>query len=143
MIQRIQSVWLLLAAICGFLTTEAAIFKATLQGNGQPYSMMATDSLLLFAVIMGTACLCLIGIFLFKKRPIQFKLSIIGIILSVLALALQVKMVEGYKSTTPTMIKGTYQFGGLLPVLMIIFLILAARAIYKDEKLVKSLDRLR
>jgi hypothetical protein len=142
MIQRIQSVWLLLAAICGFLTTEAPVFKAVLAGNSQPYMLMATDSLLLFAVIMGTACLCLIAIFLFKRRPTQFKLSVICIILSAIALALQVRMVETYK-TTPGIVKGTYQIGGLLPVLMIIFLILAARGIYKDQKLVKSLDRLR
>jgi len=58
-------------------------------------------------------------------------------------IALEVWKVESYKSSTATITKGTYQWGGLLPVAIIIFLILAARGIYKDEKLVKSLDRLR
>jgi hypothetical protein len=142
MIQRIQSIWLLLAAIAGFLITEAPIFKATLANNVQR-SVMATDSLLLFALIIGIACLCVIGIFLFKKRPTQIRLCIICIILSIVAVALEVKNVEDYKTATPGLVKGTYQLGALLPILMIIFLIMAARAIYKDQKLVKSLDRLR
>jgi hypothetical protein len=136
-----QSVWLLLTALCGFMTTETALFKATL-ANNVVFSLMATGSLLLFAVLIGIACLAAIGIFLFKKRPTQFKLCIIGIILAILAVALEVMKVENYKTATP-MVRGTYQWGGLLPVLMIIFLIMAARGIYKDEKLVKSLDRLR
>jgi hypothetical protein len=142
MIQRIQSVWLLLAAVAGFMTTEAPVFKATLPSNVL-YSLMATDSLLLFALLIGISCLALIAIFLFKQRPTQFKICIIGIILAIVAIALQVKEVEDYKAKTPAMVKGTYQLGGLLPVLMIIFLIMAARGIYKDQKLVKSLDRLR
>ncbi len=142
MIQRMQSVWLLLAAVCGFMTTEAAIFKAMLANNTQG-TVMASNSLLLFALLIGISCLAVIGIFFFKKRPTQFKLSIIGIILAIVAVALEVKNVEDYKSANPTLVKGTYQFGALLPLLMIIFLILAARGIYKDQKLVKSLDRLR
>ena len=142
MIQRMQSVWLLLAAVCGFMTTEAAIFKATL-ANNTPGTVMASNSLLLFALLIGIACLAIIGIFFFKKRPTQFKLCIIGIILAIVAVALEVKDVEDYKSVNPALVKGTYQLGALLPLLMIIFLILAARGIYKDQKLVKSLDRLR
>jgi len=142
MIQRIQSVWLLLAAICGFLTTEAPIFKATL-ANNTLRSVMANDSLLLFAIIIGIACLCFIDIFLFKKRPTQIRLCIISIILTIVAIALEVKNVEDYKTATPGMVKGSYQFGALLPILIIVFLIMAIRGINKDQKLVKSLDRLR
>jgi len=142
MIQRIQSVWLLLAAICGFLTTEAAIFKAIMPNNAQGL-VMASNSLLLFAIIIGISCLAVIGIFFFKNRPTQLKLCVIGIVLAIVAVALEVKNVEDYKSATPGIVKGTYQLGALLPILMIIFLILAARGIYKDQKLVKSLDRLR
>lgn len=143
MIQRIQSVWLLLAALCGFLVlTDAPIFKATL-ANNVVRNLSANDSLLLFALIIGIACLSLIGIFLFKKRPTQIRLCIIGIILSIVAVVLEVKNVEDYKTATPGLVKGAYQLGALLPILMIIFLILAARGIYKDQKLVKSLDRLR
>lgn len=141
MIQRKQTIWLLLAAVCGFAMARVPIFEALLSTN-VTQQVMASDSLLLFAVIIGIACLSLISIVLFKNRALQFKLVIIAIILSVAAVALQVWKVEGYKSSV-TITKGTYEWGGLLPIAMIIFLVLAARGIYKDEKLVKSLDRLR
>jgi hypothetical protein len=38
---------------------------------------------------------------------------------------------------------GSYQGGALIPFAMFILFFLAARGIYKDEKLVKSLNRLR
>jgi len=42
-----------------------------------------------------------------------------------------------------SIVSATYLPGAFLPVLILIFLYLAARGIYKDEKLIKSLDRLR
>lgn len=141
MIQRKQTLWLLLAAICGFAMAKVSIFEAVLTTK-VIQEVMATDSLLLFAVIAGISVLCIICIFLFKNRSLQFKLVILSILLTIGAIALQVWKVEDYRKAT-ALTKGTYQWGGLLPVAMIVFLILAARGIYKDEKLVKSLDRLR
>jgi hypothetical protein len=143
MIQRIQSVWLLLAAACGFAMSKIPVFEATLSTN-VVYNLLATESLLLFAIIMGVACVAVICIFLFKNRPLQFKLVIVSIVLSIAAIAIEVWKVEDYKSINASSItRGTYYWGGLLPIIMIGLLIAAARAIYKDEKLVKSLDRLR
>ena len=143
MIQRIQSVWLLLAAACGFAMSKVPVFEATLSTNISQ-KLLATESLLLYAVVVGTSCLSVIIIFLFKNRPLQFKLTIVTIILAIIAIALEVWKVEDYKSVNAAAItKGTYQWGGLLPIAMAGLLIVAARAIYKDEKLVKSLDRLR
>jgi len=142
MIQRIQSVWLLLAAICGFLATKAPIFSGTL-ANNSAIDLVAANSLLLFAVLVGIACLCCIAIFLFKNRPIQIRLCMVNIILAIGAIALEVKNVEDFKTGPPAIAKGAYQLGALLPILIIIFLIMAIRGIYKDQKLVKSLDRLR
>jgi peptidoglycan/LPS O-acetylase OafA/YrhL len=141
MLQRIQTIWLLLAAACGFSMYKVSIFEATL-ANNVIYKLSATESLLLFAVLMSIACLSLIAIFLFKNRPLQSKIVFISILLSIAAIALEVWQIEKYKSSV-TITKGTYEFGGLLPIVMTIFLILAARGIRKDEKLVKSLDRLR
>lgn len=141
MLQRIQTIWLLLAAVCGFSMYKVSIFEATLTNN-VIYKLSATESLLLFAVLMSVACLSLIAIFLFKNRPLQSKVVLISILLSIAAIALEVWQIEKYKSSA-TITKGTYEFGGLLPIVMTILLILAARGIRKDEKLVKSLDRLR
>jgi hypothetical protein len=43
----------------------------------------------------------------------------------------------------PAPTNGGYAFGSVLPIFSLVFLILAIRGINKDEKLVKSLDRLR
>ena len=101
-----------------------------------------TESLLLFATSIGIACLALACIFLFRNRPLQFKLSVMGVVASIGLTILEVWYVEKLKNA-PALTRGSYYWGGLLPLAMIIFFILAARGIYKDERLVKSLDRLR
>ncbi|MEO5997162.1 MAG: DUF4293 domain-containing protein [Chitinophagaceae bacterium] len=141
MIQRIQSVWLLIAAVCGIALTQVPIFIGTLSNN-MVKNVLATESLLLFAVSICLAGLALFCIFLFKKRTLQFKLSVLGIILSILLIGLEVLLVENFKSAN-ALVKGSYYWGGLFPIAMVIFFILATRGIYKDERLVKSLDRLR
>jgi hypothetical protein len=141
MIQRIQSVWLALAAICGFAMAKVPLFAATLP-DGTVRHFLATESLLSFALAVGIATLATVTIFLFKNRKTQLQLVWLGILLSAVVIGLQVYSVEGFKTST-NMTQGTYQWGGLLPIAMLIFLILAARGIRKDEKLIKSLDRLR
>jgi hypothetical protein len=141
MIQRLQSVWLLLAAICGIALTQVPLFIGTL-ANNQIKQVIATESLLLFAVSICLAGLALFSIFLFKKRTLQFRLSIVGVIVSIVLIGLEVWHIEKFK-TSNALVKGSYYWGGLLPIVMTIFFILAARGIYKDERLVKSLDRLR
>ncbi len=141
MIQRIQSVWLALAAICGFAMAKVPLFSATLTDLSKR-SILATESLLAFALIVGVAAMSVVAIFLFKNRPTQYKLAITGALLSITVIGLQVYYIEGFKKANPIQ-QGTYQWGGLLPIAMVILLFMAAGAIRKDEKLIKSLDRLR
>jgi hypothetical protein len=141
MIQRKQTIWLLLAAICGFVYTQVPIFVATLGGNAVK-KYLPTESLLLFAVSIAIAALGVVAIFLFKNRPTQAKLSLFGILGSIAIIALQVWQLEQFKASDP-LLKGTYAWGSLLPIAMTVFYILALGGIRKDEKLVKSLDRLR
>lgn len=141
MIQRIQTIWLAIAAICGFAMARVPLFTATLT-DGTKRNYLASESLLSFALIIGIACLSTVAIFLFKNRPTQYKLTIIGALLSMVVIGLQVYSVENFKSTV-SIVQGTYQWGGLLPIAMMIFLFMASGGIRKDEKLIKSLDRLR
>jgi hypothetical protein len=141
MIQRIQSVWLALAAICGFAMAKVPLFTATLLDLSKR-SILASESLLSFALIIGIAAMSVVAIFLFKNRPAQYKLAIVGAILSALVIGLQVYFIEGFKKDNPIQ-QGSYQWGGLLPIAMMFLLFMAAKAIRKDEKLIKSLDRLR
>jgi Domain of unknown function (DUF4293) len=141
MIQRIQTLWLILAAACGFGMSQVALFEASLQ-NASVKRIFANESLLLFATLIATALLAVACIFLFRNRTLQFKLTVTGIFLSAGIIALEVYQIEQFRAAN-TLLKGVYQWGALLPIVMLIAFFLASRAIYKDERLVKSLDRLR
>jgi hypothetical protein len=141
MIQRKQTIWLLLAAIFAFLYTQVPLYEA-ITAMGEEIKFIPTQSLLLFAVAIGVGLIAVTAIFLFKKRPTQFKLSLVGLLLSILLIALEVWQIENFKSNT-TVAKANYSYGSLLPIAMVVLFILAIQGIRRDEKLVKSLDRLR
>jgi len=140
MIQRKQSVWLLLTALCAFGTYWLPIYKGILATGAK--LLILPDHFLLFLLVFGLGTLAAIIIFLFKKRPLQYRLSLLGILIAVAALILEYTTTESFK-TANNFQSGSYQVGAFLPFVMIILLIFAARSIRKDEKLVKSLDRLR
>lgn len=141
MIQRAQTIWLLLAAIAGFLLTRVPLYAGTLAGEPVK-SHFASESLLLLAVAIIAALCALTAVFLFKNRSAQTKLTIAGILASVAFIALEVSEAEKFGKSSG-ILKLSYLWGALLPVAMILFFILAAIYIRKDNKLIKSLERLR
>ena len=141
MIQRKQTIWLFLAAVCGFVFTQIPLFVATTALN-TIRKFVATESLLLFAVSIAVALLALATIFLFKNRPLQFRLAVTGIFVSIGLIALEVWQIEVFRNANAAS-KASYSWGSLLPIAMTIFFWLAASGISKDQKLIKSLDRLR
>ena len=66
----------------------------------------------------------------------QLRLIVLAILIEAFLLFLYVKQVQ-------TFTVGTYSLTALLHGFITLFLLLAARAINKDEKLIKSSDRLR
>ncbi|GEO10359.1 DUF4293 domain-containing protein [Segetibacter aerophilus] len=141
MIQRVQTIWLALAAGSGFLTTEVPIYAENFAGVvSREYTV--TESLLLFANDIIAAVLAVIAIFLFKNRSTQMKFTGLGIVASIILIALEVWKISEFEEANGA-VKGTYYWGALLPIAMTIFFVLAAINIRKDNKLVKSLDRLR
>ena len=141
MIQRKQTIWLLLASITGFLITQIPLYAATLAGEAIR-KFIATESLLLFAIAIIAALLGLITIFLYKNRPLQIKLSLLGFLVSIGFVALEIWKIDEFREANVSL-KGSYYWGALLPIAMAVFFFLAIRSIRKDEKLVKSLNRLR
>jgi peptidoglycan/LPS O-acetylase OafA/YrhL len=141
MIQRIQSVWLLLAGIAGMLTYRLPLWAGTLQDNTVK-NFTGPENLLLFASIIATCILGFVTIFLYKNRKTQKNLTLLGLLLSIGIIALEVYMVNEYK-TTQNFKESAWQFGAIMPGLMVIFFFLAYQGISKDEKMIKSLDRLR
>ncbi len=142
MIQRIQSVFLFLAALCvlGPVILPLATGPAT-----ESYSLFADakldgqDSPALLIMWGLAAVLALVAIFLFRNRKIQIWLTGLYILLVVAALGFGIYLLlsEGH----PEEILPGW---GLLSLLAgLVFSLLARNRIRKDEKLVRSMDRLR
>ena len=139
MIQRIQSVWLLLATICAFLTIQFSFYSGNRLVNGQSTFMELTGKtaplyLLILSVAAGLGAL--ISIFLFKDRKTQMRLVVAALLVSIGNIALYFMEIKNFDTGSFTL---TSVFVFAVPV----FLLLAIRGIYKDQRLVKSLDRLR
>ncbi len=136
MIQRIQSIWLLLAAACAFLSLKFSFYDGTYTVNNEYHQLTGTDNIQLLLATCLLGALSLFTIFLYKNRKLQLRLCIAGILLNVLLLVL-------YFLETKDFSKGTYNIAALLPAAILILFFLAARGISNDEKLVKGSDRLR
>ena len=141
MIQRVQSIWLLLVALSAFATYELPIYSGHLPDNSEK-KFFIPDNFLLFLLVCGLGALALVCIFLFKKRSLQFRLSIFGVLVSILLIFLEYTVTASYKQDNK-MQSGSYYLGAMMPVVMAVFFALAARGIFRDEKLVKSMDKLR
>ena len=141
MIQRKQTIWLFLVAVIAFILTNAPLYTGTMAGQVSK-SFITKESLLLFAVTAITGLLALIALFLFKNRKLQLRLATFGIILSLALVGLEVWQINSFRLENSTL-TGFYAWGALLPIAMFVFFIMAASGIRKDEKLIKSLDRLR
>ncbi len=136
MLQRIQTVYLLLSAI----VSAGLIFVFHLWTTKENIKLFAIDELLYFGLFLGSALLSVVSIFLFKTRKSQFVLGRLNIILNFILLGLFVYQSLNLSGETNVSEKG---IGMLLPIFSIVFLALANKAIKKDEDLVKSVDRLR
>jgi peptidoglycan/LPS O-acetylase OafA/YrhL len=139
MLQRIQSIWLLLAAIAAFLTLNFSFFTgnittATQTRQFEKLTAFGHPLLLILSIALGTTCF--ICIFLYKNRKLQLQLCLAALAGSVLLLIL-------FYYETQKFVEGAYAITALIALIIPVLLILAARGISKDEKLVKSLDRLR
>ena len=141
MIQRIQTLWLLIVAIAAFATYTLTLYIGKIADNSAKVFQLADDFFLVI-IIIALGILAIICLFLFKNRKLQFKLSVFGVIFSIGFLFLEYTRVESFKKDNLIQ-SGSYQVGALLPLVMVIFFFMAARGIYKDERLVKSMDRLR
>ena len=139
MLQRFQTLWLLLAAIFAFLTFKLPFYSGSkiVKDVIQPDVRLDASSQILILVLTGAVILCcFIAVFLFKNRKKQLTLTVINLILSIILLVLYFLQIQKFQT-------GIISLSCLFTLAIPIFLLLAARGIWKDEKLIKSLDRLR
>ena len=144
MIQRIQSVYLLIAT----LMSGGLIFLAPLWKNEEAIDFFAldafsTDRILLKAIpalFFLSAILTVVAIFKFKNRKLQFVLGRFSIMTNFILLGIIVVITQNLSGGISVSEKG---IGLLIPIASIVLVSLANRAIKRDEELVKSVDRLR
>ncbi len=140
MIQRAQTLWLLLAAAAAFSTLQFSFFSGNKLVNNvkQFVSLNARESLLLTVLTVAVAIAALVNIFLYKDRKRQVLITWVTILVSIGNIVLY--FVET-KKFVPN--EGSFDLTAVLAFVVPVFLLLAVRGMRRDEKLVRSVDRLR
>jgi Ca2+/Na+ antiporter len=155
MIQRIQSLYLLLTSVLSALFLSGSflrffnnsgakivlnfdgIWQSALEGGRE----LIQGQILLSVIMILIVLISLTAIFLFKNRKLQMKLAKALIIISAASIFLIVfyafLVSAKYQADIALCIRM------FLPLLILLFSVLAFRGIRKDENLVKSYDRLR
>lgn len=138
MLQRIQSVWLLLAAAFDATTFRFPFYSGAWRRNTLPVvvDLNAKTTIWLTILTVITGLLAFITIFLYDNRKLQLKLCYLGVFLSVVLLTM-------YFVEMGQFLSGNVAFWVIFYFAILCCFILAARGIWKDEKLIKSMDRLR
>ncbi len=140
MLQRIQSIWLLLAATCSFVSLKITFYAGNIIAE-----QGATNGVGLYSEIKGmdnpilttaVGVICLISIFLYKNRKQQIKFCIA-------AFFVEISLLIFYFYLTKTFKEGTIAIGAAIHLLIIIFILLAIAGIRKDNKIIAESDRLR
>lgn len=144
MIQRIQSVYLLLASI--ITVVGIWVFGLWIDENGSEYLAMdafSGENTMLMAItcmFFVSALLTLVAIFQFKDRKKQFVIGRLAILDNLILLGFLIYVTQNLSGEIIVSEKG---IGLLIPIINVLLVTLANKAIKKDEELVKSVDRLR
>lgn len=144
MIQRVQSIWMILAAIAVFLTIQFPFYSGTLSMAGMDpgapmdmyQSVKATDNFLILILTSALGTGIIINIFLFRQRSIQMRIIIVALLVECLIIFMYIREINKFSA-------GNFSLWSALHLCIIVFLIFAARGIYHDSKLIKESNRLR
>ena len=154
MIQRIQTLWLLLSSVTAGIIIKWGILKLVAK-TGQYYlvgfagiRMSGTDDYSLISslpvleiVLILIPLLSFFTIFLYKRRRAQKILTLVVIILALMLLTLEVFFAVTVPGNYNAVIMPGIRM--ILPAVILIFSVLAYRGIRKDENLIRSYERLR
>lgn len=144
MLQRIQTIYLFIAAVLA--GGVIYLLPLWINNDGDTFYlnnfMQSTDwkQISMVASFAFSAFLSFITMFLYKNRKQQIGINRFNIVVNFYLLGIIVYQLLILPGESEISEKG---IGLFLPVLVIVFLVLANKSILKDEKLVKSVDRLR
>lgn len=160
MIQRIQTIFLLIVGLAMLMFLFAPIWQKVDSSSGASYTLTAfslemvsdpaegiKDEFSPYVVpgILGflAVCISFTAIGMYKKRMRQIMLSTLNSIVIGTALGLSAYWATQAEGEFLPGIQGNYSYGLFLPAIALVFNSLAVRFIRKDERLVRSMDRLR
>ena len=137
MIQRIQTLYLLLAA--GLVACAAFLPLASFASGGEEFRLYA------FGLRTADGETVQSTLYLFKRRMLQFRLGVVEMIL-----LLGAQIVMGIYYFLSYRLFSSFEFHAqsvklplVLPLIAMIFTYLAVRAIFRDELMIRSMDRIR
>ncbi len=146
MIQRIQSLLLLLAAgsYGSLFGLPMLTSDTTAAGFFSNQSFEIQDHLVLILLTLLGAVFALLAIFLFRNRRFQLLLSYLSLVTGLVAIPVAAYFLLTDDLPEQTLLSGLNVSAGLfVPLLIAILILWAVRNIKKDDKLVRSMDRLR
>lgn len=126
MVQRIQSLYLLICSLINFAYCYYLYFIDTL------YNSFFGGVISLFPLIISI--ISFYTIFKYNSRQTQFVLNRLSIILCFVFVGILIFVFD---------LASNFEWTNLVPIFSIILLVLANRAIKKDEDLIRSIDRIR
>ncbi len=155
MIQRIHTLFLFIAFVAvvmifffplaTFWSSESYVkffvleIKSMVPGNPVPYGKLFTIPFVI--VVLAIMVFDILSILYYKKRLTQIKFVNFCILLNIVLIVLMFfytdKISKDFKVPTK------YEFGSVLPLISLVFFVLANRSIRRDERLVRSVERLR
>ena len=143
MIQRIQTIYFLLASlISGVLSFFVDIWETNNQGllladlwSKEGFELKTVPLLFIVSTVVT-----FFAIFKFKNRRLQLNLGRMAILINLILLGLFIYLLLTLSGEALVSKK---DIGMFLPLVTIVFVFLANKAVKKDEDLVKSVDRLR
>ena len=150
MIQRIQTLYLLLVVILGTLLCFFPPVEFLMPAATEYIPLTAFDKWPLAVMNVIIPLLALVVIFLFKRRLLQVRLNIMNVVLCLgyyAMLALYIAfIVKGYEPLADNTLSGAEWYLSVwtaIPLVNIVLIMMATRRILKDEALVRAADRLR
>lgn len=140
MIQRLQTLWMLAASALSFASLKISFFSGNiLVANIKQFQRFtAMSSIPLMILTVAVAIATLVVIFMYKDRKQQLKVGFAILVVAIINIVLYYFETKNFMPT-----EWSFDITSVVTVAIPVFLIMALKGIYKDEKLVKSVDRLR
>lgn len=154
MIQRIQTLYLL--AVAAMMITAIFTPLANFMAGAEEYNLFAFalkgaelshSTIYMGIIIVLSAIIPIVTIFSYKKRLLQIRLCAVEIVLllgSLIFMGIYYYLSNRIFSELGLQVHITsIRIAVIFPIVSLILTYMASRAIFKDEMLVRSLDRIR